>query len=665
MPTDVNYNDFFSEQQRQYWGRQGAGCIFLAKDTGRILLAHRSSDGSVEEPGTWGTWGGKLDHGENPKDAVAREVEEETGYTGIKKIHLLYIFKDEDFEYYNYLVVVPFEFTPQLNWENDHSKWVSFGEWPEPMHFGLQALLSHAGTKIKHIIELLKKRKDNMLSEASSDAREANFRRWFGNSVVKDSNGTPLKVYHGTNQPLTSFSKQRRGLSTNASSAKKAYFFTDSSEVAAAYAAKAGSTIRHNVSNYEKKAKEMQKNVERLERVARATGNWDAYEKALSEWENFEIETMREDDILGQNIIPVYLKIENPLVHDFKNAMQNIGEIDNCIKTAIKNGNDGVILKNIIDPSPSSTHYAVFKTNQIKSATGNNGDFNPNKSDITKEGMDVPPAQIQASNTLSKEFISYIKSVENGAKVGFKNGMWYPHNSPEGGLPTIAYGHKVSSTSELKTVINGISDADAERLLKHDLETARKKVYDDIKSMFDVQIPLDQRQEEMLTDFTFNLGTLKGFPKFVKAVLNKDWATVNKEYKRTFKDKDGTRHELGRNKAFHDRFLKEESSTQNQIKIKSEGLVDDGIYGYRMSSPYSYISYGFEPNNKLFHLYMIQTPEVSNRNKGYAKDLLDAFFDFIRQKGGALEVDSYTGSGNAYIKHVVQRLSTEYGVQVI
>ena len=43
--------------QTGFWGRQGAGCVFLAQDTGRLCLAHRSS--AVEQPGTWGTWGGK------------------------------------------------------------------------------------------------------------------------------------------------------------------------------------------------------------------------------------------------------------------------------------------------------------------------------------------------------------------------------------------------------------------------------------------------------------------------------------------------------------------------------------------------------------------------------------------------------------------------------
>src|SRR5690348_9904949 len=137
MQLPLNYRKFFcfeDEELPKYWGNEAAGAIIIAKDTGRILLPKRSEKINYE-PGTWGTWGGKIDAGETPKEAVAREIYEETGVDGVEKIYPLYTYTDEEFNYHNFLVLVPFEFAPKLNWENSTSTWVEYGEWPSPLHF--------------------------------------------------------------------------------------------------------------------------------------------------------------------------------------------------------------------------------------------------------------------------------------------------------------------------------------------------------------------------------------------------------------------------------------------------------------------------------------------------------------------------------------------------
>jgi 8-oxo-dGTP pyrophosphatase MutT (NUDIX family) len=121
-----------------FWGSKGAGCVFLAKDTGRFLIAHRSY--AVEQPNTWGGWGGAIDKGEDPVEAVKREAAEETGYNGHITIEPMYVFAKNDFRYYNFLVIVDKEFAPKLDWENQGFKWCEWGNWPSPLHFGLIAL---------------------------------------------------------------------------------------------------------------------------------------------------------------------------------------------------------------------------------------------------------------------------------------------------------------------------------------------------------------------------------------------------------------------------------------------------------------------------------------------------------------------------------------------
>ena len=150
-----------------FWGKQGAGCIFLAKDTGRFCIAHRSR--SVEQPNTWGTWGGAMDSGETPIEAARREVEEEAGYTGDAQFVPLFVFNHSSgFRYSNFLAIVETEFTPQMDWETQGFKWVEFGEWPQPLHFGMQSILADPASMatIKHFLSKLHKPEDDEIGES-------------------------------------------------------------------------------------------------------------------------------------------------------------------------------------------------------------------------------------------------------------------------------------------------------------------------------------------------------------------------------------------------------------------------------------------------------------------------------------------------------------------
>lgn len=160
-----NYDDLHRQalDATGFWGKQGAGCIVMAKDTGRLLIAHRSAH--VEQPNTWGTWGGAIDPGENPKQAAGREVKEEMGYHGRIAPIAMYVFKSGTFQYHNFLVIVDTEFEPELNWENQGYEWVEFGDWPEPMHFGLKSFLENSGQEIKKYVEASDAHKKEKVTE--------------------------------------------------------------------------------------------------------------------------------------------------------------------------------------------------------------------------------------------------------------------------------------------------------------------------------------------------------------------------------------------------------------------------------------------------------------------------------------------------------------------
>jgi 8-oxo-dGTP pyrophosphatase MutT (NUDIX family) len=129
-----------------FWGRAAAGALILARSTSRLLIAHRA-EGTLQA-GTWGTWGGAVDAGETAEQAVTRELHEEAGFDGRFDAHPLMVFEhDSGFTYSNFLVVVEQEFAPVLNWETQNFGWFDYGDWPTPLHFGLEQLLDHQDSR--------------------------------------------------------------------------------------------------------------------------------------------------------------------------------------------------------------------------------------------------------------------------------------------------------------------------------------------------------------------------------------------------------------------------------------------------------------------------------------------------------------------------------------
>jgi hypothetical protein len=82
----------------------------------------------------------------------------------------------------------------------------------------------------------------------------------------------------------------------------------------------------------------------------------------------------------GKNVISVYLSIHNPLESNLLN-LEKVNQLNIRLdEYAKQNGYDGIVYA----PRDSEKQYVAFYPTQIKSATGNNGDFDPNNPDITK-----------------------------------------------------------------------------------------------------------------------------------------------------------------------------------------------------------------------------------------------------------------------------------------
>ena len=134
---------------------RAAGALFLAKDTGRVMLNLRSEHTS--KPHTWSFWGGMVLKEETPMDGLTRELSEELGeIPNIIKAFPLDVFHSIDgkFNYYTVAILVENEFIPQLNKEGNGYCWCNIGSWPKPLHEGAKKLLYNRNI-VKNISAIL------------------------------------------------------------------------------------------------------------------------------------------------------------------------------------------------------------------------------------------------------------------------------------------------------------------------------------------------------------------------------------------------------------------------------------------------------------------------------------------------------------------------------
>jgi len=144
-------------------------------------------------------------------------------------------------------------------------------------------------------------------------------------------------------------------------------------------------------------------------------------------------------------------------------------------------------------------------------------------------------------------FIEALKEVENAGKTGYDTHTktWMPHQSPEGGLPTLGYGHKLKQRdidngdlviTGARYPIWGLPDDIVTTLLIEDV----KKSYATAMGEWNVlsvspSTLLDLKYRSVLAAIVFNAGTLRnskgtlGWPKLFEAIKKQDDAEVREQ----------------------------------------------------------------------------------------------------------------------------------------
>lgn len=108
--------------------------------------------------------------------------------------------------------------------------------------------------------------------------------------------------------------------------------------------------------------------------------NWEKEVSAIdSKME--EMRQLQKDNEIGQNVLPVNLKTQNPYVHDFKGQGYRDTPYSEIIDKAKAAGHDSVVFKNTYDPADPENRQlqdivAVFDPSQVRSKFA---EFNPKK----------------------------------------------------------------------------------------------------------------------------------------------------------------------------------------------------------------------------------------------------------------------------------------------
>lgn len=134
--------------------KTAVGAVFVSTKTSRVLLNLRAPHKTHSQQ--WSLWGGMVESGEQPKDALLRELTEEMGFIpDIEKIYPFDVYqsKDKHFKYFSFVCIVEDEFIPVLNSESCGYCWIDLGEWPKPMHQG--AKISFCNNKAIEKIKLM------------------------------------------------------------------------------------------------------------------------------------------------------------------------------------------------------------------------------------------------------------------------------------------------------------------------------------------------------------------------------------------------------------------------------------------------------------------------------------------------------------------------------
>jgi hypothetical protein len=229
------------------------------------------------------------------------------------------------------------------------------------------------------------------------------FRNWFRDSVITEPDGSPAVMFHGTAQDIMQFRAKQAGAIFVTDDPKFADSFADASrdwmvnnldkvlspDAKSAAIKAATQRVREK---YKGNRRELKEQLEHL-----ATSPIDA---------DFYLEEARNQLPTGPNVLPVFVRAENPFDYSSNDHMDALRDYEEGVRytdkalhaddlARIKNGSWDIVESERVQRALKTLGFdgfyvteggrknlAVYQPEQLKSAIGNNGKFDPNSPDL-------------------------------------------------------------------------------------------------------------------------------------------------------------------------------------------------------------------------------------------------------------------------------------------
>jgi ADP-Ribosyltransferase in polyvalent proteins len=305
-----------------------------------------------------------------------------------------------------------------------------------------------------------------------------NFVRWFGDSKVTDNGktmaqgGKPLVVYHGTDNEFYTFDTNKIGQKGRALGS--GFYLTNEKNVAAGYG---GNVLSLYLKSENPNFNRGKKTITKQQVVKIIDGVEKIEPDFLSNYGDIDYEGRR--SVLNSALEDLYDSAETDA--DIISALINVGGVDRDSLFNIildRTGKDGLIAPAEIASASSTKNgkiYVAYNSGQLKSATGNTGDFNPANPDIRFSKItDAANAKLRSAKTLAGRAAATVVDIKTpegkelfkqGFGANFRGASNLARRASIGlfGLREIANYYESSFKKDGKNLLNVITDINTKK----------------------------------------------------------------------------------------------------------------------------------------------------------------------------------------------------------